>query len=101
LLEIVRTILAEEIRSPLLLLAKYQDRVEFVQLKQLAEQEQLLGVADLPEEYVGVIKKLRNQVEKQSTEDLKRSLMKKPLGELSKEEKQQLRELTSSKTVNY
>ena len=95
LLELVRSILVEDIRSPVLLLAKYQDRKEFPQLKQLAELEQLLGVSELPEEYGGVLRNLRDKYEKESDEQRKRNLLSKPFSELSLEEKQQLRALTS------
>ncbi len=100
LLEIVRVILVEEIRSPVLLLAKYQDRVEFTLLKQLAEQEQLLGIADLPDQYLGVINKLRKKIDEKVSEELKRPLVHKALKDMNEEEKQQLRDLTVRKATN-
>ncbi|MBV1879003.1 MAG: DNA primase [Pseudomonadales bacterium] len=97
LLEVVRTILVEDIRSPVLLLANYQDRIEFTALKQLAEQEQLLGVADLPLEYSNVIEKIQQRAARASRAELRRVLLAKPFSELSEDEKQQLRELIVNK----
>ncbi|MFT5208820.1 MAG: DNA primase [Flavobacterium sp.] len=93
LLDVVRTILAEEIRSPVFLLVKYQSRPEFALLKQLAELEQLLGVSDVPAEFVGVIRALHAQISKNSDKELKRGLLAKPFSTLSESEKQQLRAL--------
>ena len=98
LFEIIRTIYAEEVRSPVLLLAKYQDRAEFSHLKQLAEQEQLLDVADLPDEYRGVIFRLERKLQKESQTMLKRRLLAKSFADLTDDEKQQLRDITSGKS---
>lgn len=93
LLDLVRTILAEEIRSPVLLLVKYQARPEFSQLKQLAELEQLLDVSDVPLEFEGVIRALTVQISETSDSELRRQLLAKPLSMLDEAEKQQLRVL--------
>jgi len=98
LLDIVRTILAEEIGSSVFLLVKYQNRPEFAELKQLAEVEQLLGVSDIPAEFQGVIRALQEDRKRQSREELKRVLLAKPLSSLNNEEKQQLRDITLNKS---
>ncbi len=97
LLEIIRTIFAEEIESSVILIAKYQGRPEFTQLKYLAEEEQLLALSDLPVEYCDVIRVMRDRHQEENDRALERRLLAKPFSELSDADKRKLRELSRAK----
>ena len=93
LLELIHAIVAREITSPLMLLATWQDRPEFDYLRDLIEQEQLLDVSELPEEFTGVINTLLRLTDAQSGQLLRADLLSKPFDEMSESEREMLRNL--------
>ena len=96
LLEVIRLLIAEDIRSPNLLLHRFQDRAEFALLKGLAEREQLLSVDDSPEEFKGILARLQSIHNLESVQSRARDLHRKSPLDMSEEEKQQLRESIKS-----
>jgi DNA primase len=96
LLELIHAIVAREISSPLMLLATWQDRPEFDYLRDLIEQEQLLDVSELPEEFTGVINTLLRLTDAQSGRLLRADLLSKPFDEMSESEREMLRNLVKS-----
>jgi len=96
LLELIHAIVAREISSPLMLLATWQDRPEFDYLRDLIEQEQLLDVSELPEEFTGVINTLLRLTDAQSGQLLRADLLSKPFDEMSESEREMLRNLVKS-----
>tara|TARA_R110002073_G_scaffold276564_3_gene440520 strand:+ start:406 stop:2244 length:1839 start_codon:yes stop_codon:yes gene_type:complete len=94
LTEVLSLIIDEDIRSPVMLLARYQGSEDFEQLRLLAEKEQLLAPQDLEEEFLGTIKSLTESQQRESRATLRARLLAKPFAQLSKEEKDQLRTLS-------
>ncbi|MEX2327563.1 MAG: DNA primase [Pseudomonadales bacterium] len=94
MLRLIRTISAQNVTSPSVLLAAFHDTPDFERLRQLAEQEPLLDVVDLPAEYTGIINNLIQRLESKSKQELRKSLLAKPFAELSAAEKDLLRDLT-------
>jgi hypothetical protein len=94
LLEVVRTILVQDMVTPLVLLSKFQDQPGFDILSRLTESEPLLDISDLPAEYEGVLRKLFSGLEIKSKQSLRSDLLAKPLAEMSVEEREILRNLT-------
>ncbi|MFT4851842.1 MAG: DNA primase [Candidatus Pseudothioglobus sp.] len=93
LLAILHFIVAGEVNSPVMLLASWQDKPEFDLLRELIEQEQLLDVSELPDEFSGVINTLLRLVEIQSEQRLRADLLGKPFEEMSPAERDMLRKL--------
>jgi hypothetical protein len=93
LLAILHFIVAGEVNSPVMLLASWQDKPEFDLLRELIEQEQLLDVSELPDEFSGVINTLLRLVETQSEQRLRADLLGKPFEEMSPAERDMLRKL--------
>jgi len=93
LLELIHAIVAREITSPVMLLATWQDRPEFDYLRDLIEQEQLLDVSELPEEFTGVINTLLRLTDVQSGQLLRADLLSKPFDEMSESEREMLKNL--------
>jgi hypothetical protein len=81
------------VNSPVMLLASWQDKPEFDLLRELIEQEQLLDVSELPDEFSGVINTLLRLVEIQSEQRLRADLLGKPFEEMSPAERDMLRKL--------
>jgi DNA primase len=96
LLEVIRLLIAEDIRSPNLLLHRFQDRTEFALLKGLAEQEQLLSVDNSPAEFKGILSRLQSIHNVDSVQSRARDLHRKSPQDMTEEEKQQLRESIKS-----
>jgi hypothetical protein len=96
LLELIHAVLAREITSPLMLLASWQERPEFEYLRALVEQEQLLDVSELPEEFTGVVNKLLQLVETHSARQLRTDLLAKPFSDMSEAEREMLRKLVKA-----
>ena len=95
MLHLVEAITGQDIRSTAVLLASFQDSPEFEQLRQLAEQEPLLNVADLPDEYTGIVNKLIRRLESESIQDVIEGFKARGLDNLSQAERDLWRELTS------
>lgn len=95
--DLVHSILAREMASPVVLLASYQDQPEFSVLKSLAEREQLLDVSELPGQYQGIVKKLLKTIEVESFQQVRRGLHAKPFAEWSAEERHNYRESLKNK----
>ena len=93
LLAILHFILAGEVSSPVMLLSNWQDKPEFDLLRELIEQEQLLDVSELPEEFGGVINTLLRLVEVKSEQQLRADLLGKPFEEMTPAEREMLRKL--------
>ncbi|MCB1644651.1 MAG: DNA primase [Pseudomonadales bacterium] len=93
LLDLIHSIQAEEISSPVMLLDRWQDSPQFSWLQSMLEQEQLLDVSELPSEYRGVIESLLAQLDALSVKELRGDLLSKPFSELSDAEKELLRTL--------
>ncbi len=98
LLKLVRSIITAGLNSPTSLLAAYQETVEFDHLRSLVELEPLLPVEDLPVEFVDIVAALIRRLKRQSVEARRRSLLAKPFGELSTEERRTLRDLSRKGT---
>lgn len=96
LLELIHAVLAREITSPLMLLASWQERPEFEYLRGLVEQEQLLDVSELPDEFTGVVNKLLQLVETHSARQLRTDLLAKPFSDMSEAEREMLRKLVKA-----
>jgi DNA primase len=94
LAEVLSLIMEDDIRSPVLLLARYQGSEDFEPLRRLAEKEQLLAPQDLEDEFLGTIKKLTESRQKNSKAAIRARLLSKPFSQLSQEEKDQLRTLS-------
>jgi len=94
LAEVLWLIMEDDIRSPVLLLARYQGSEDFEPMRQLAEKEQLLAPEDLEDEFLGTIKKLTESRQKETKATLRARLLSKPFSQLSQEEKDQLRTLS-------
>jgi DNA primase len=84
----------EDVRSPVMLLARFQGSADFEQLREIAEREQLLSPGDLEEEFLGIIKKLTEHRHRESQAEIRGRLLAKPFSELTAEEKDQLRSLS-------
>ena len=97
LLELIHAIVAREITSPVMLLATWQDRPEFDYLRDLIEQEQLLDVSELPEEFTGVINTLLRLTDVQSGQLLRADLLSKPFDEMSESEREMLKNLVKGR----
>ncbi|MEX2487909.1 MAG: DNA primase [Pseudomonadales bacterium] len=94
LVEVIRLIRSEGLDSPAFVMARYENHGDSGTLKTLAEQEALLDVSELPDEFSGIINALTRKLEVQSIQELRRDLLKKPFAELSTSERQMLREIT-------
>jgi len=97
LLELIHAIVAREITSPVMLLATWQDRPVFDYWRDLIEQEQLLDVSELPEEFTGVINTLLRLTDVQSGQLLRADLLSKPFDEMSESEREMLKNLVKSR----
>jgi len=98
LVDLVHSVLARDMASPVVLLASYQDQPEFPVLKTLAEREQLLDVSELPGQYKGIINKLVKIMEVESFQQVRRDLHSKPFAEWSPEEREHYRESLKNKS---
>lgn len=96
LIRMIRTISEKDIRSPAVLLAEFQQTSEFEYLRRLAEQEPLLAISDLPEEYAGIIGKLVKRMESESIQALRSAILAKPPASWTDEERDLLRSLTGA-----
>ncbi len=96
LLRVIRAIDEDNRLSPAVLLASFQESESFGRLRRLAEAEPLLAVESLPTEFAGIVNALIRRLESESIQELRKSLISKPFGELSKDEREKLRELTRS-----
>lgn len=94
LADVLNLIHGEDIRSPVMLLARFQGSDDFDLLCRLAEREQLLSPGDLEEEFSGIINRLTESQQRESKAELRARLLAKPFAELSPEEKDQLRTLS-------
>ena len=94
LLRVVDAITRQEISSPAVLLGSFQGTAEFDRLCELAEKEPLLGVADLPEEYAGIVNKLIRHLESKSIQDVIDEFKSRGLQNLSQAERDLWRNLT-------
>ena len=90
LVSLMRRIRNEDVRSPAILLASYQDTGDFDWLCQLAEAETLLDVSELPAEFGGIVQRLIREMESESIQEVIRSLAGKRPGELSPAEREML-----------
>jgi DNA primase len=93
LLAILYSILQGGVSSPVMLLSGWQDKPEFDLLRDLIEQEQLLNVSELPEEFSGVIKSLIRLLEIQSEQQLRADLLSKTYDEMTSAEREMLLKL--------
>ena len=98
LVDLVHSILAREMASPVVLLASYQDQPEFPVLKMLAEREQLLDVSELPGQYSGILGKMAKIIETQSFQQVRKDLHSKPFADWSPEERKSYRESLKNKS---
>ncbi|MDG1003225.1 MAG: hypothetical protein P8P17_20785, partial [Pseudomonadales bacterium] len=98
LVDLVHSILAREMASPVVLLASYQDQPEFPVLKMLAEREQLLDVSELPGQYSGILGKMAKIIEAQSFQQVRKDLHSKPFADWSPEERKSYRESLKNKS---
>ncbi len=92
LAEMAMTIRREELLSPGNLLNHFHGKPEHQQIRALMNQEQLLGVAELREEFRGTIELLLEQFEIQLKQELIAGLLKKPFSELNADERQLIKD---------
>jgi DNA primase len=78
----------EELLSPGHLMGHFQGKSEFNTVRDLVNQEQLLGVAELREEFRGTITRLLERFEIQLKQELIEQLVEKPFSELTQDERQ-------------
>jgi DNA primase len=78
----------EELLSPGHLMSHFQGEPEFHTVRDLINQEQLLGVAELREEFRGTITRLLERFEIQLKQELIEQLLEKPFSELTEDERQ-------------
>ena len=92
LAEIALVVQREELLSPGLLLDYFQGKPEFRALRNFIDQEQLLNVSELREEYRGTITTLLDRFETQLKQELIRQLVNKPLADLNADERQLIKD---------
>ncbi len=92
LADMAMTIRREELLSPGNLLNHFHGKPEHPRIRALINQEQLLGVAELREEFRGTIRSLLTQFETQLKQELIADLLKKPLSELNADERQLIKD---------
>lgn len=78
----------EELLSPGHLMGHFQGEPEFQTVRDLVNQEQLLGVAEVREEFRGTINTLLERFEIQLKQELIEQLLEKPFAELTEDERQ-------------
>jgi DNA primase len=96
--EIALAIRQHELLSPGLLLGHFQGKTEFKSLRSAMDQEQLLDVSELREEFKGTVSTLLDRFETQLKQELKKQLINKPFAELNPEERQLIRDNTNPKS---
>ena len=87
----------EELLSPGHLMNHFQGKPEFHTVRDLVNQEQLLGVAELREEFRGTITRLLERFEIQLKQELIEQLLEKPFSELTEDERQLIKSSIHSK----
>jgi DNA primase len=95
--EIALTIRRDDLLSPGQLLNHFQGKPELSTLRDLIEQEQLLDVSELREEFKGTIVELLKRIESQLKQELIRQLLLKPFSELNDDERQLIKNSHSLK----
>ncbi|MDZ7686818.1 MAG: hypothetical protein U5O39_19135 [Gammaproteobacteria bacterium] len=90
LVRLMRSIGADDVTSPAVLLASFQDSPEFEHLCRLAEGETLLDVEDFPDEFTGIIQSLVRRLESESIQEVIKSLAAKHPSELTDAEREML-----------
>ena len=93
LVEVIGVILSAEIKSSLLLLSYFEGRLEFVQLRQLAEKEPLLNVSQMYDELIEILDTANRQKIMQPAASRYKALSSKLWQQLTKEEKLELVQL--------
>ena len=78
-------------------MSHFQGKPEFHTVRDLVNQEQLLGVAELREEFRGTITRLLERFEIQLKQELIEQLVGKPFSELTKDERQLIKSSIHSK----
>jgi DNA primase len=86
--EIALLVRQEELLSPGHLMRHFQGKPEFNTVRDLVNQEQLLGVAEIREEFRGTITRLLERFEIQLKQELIEQLVEKPFSELTQDERQ-------------
>jgi DNA primase len=94
LAEIALLIRDEELLSPGHLMGYFQGKPDFQKIRALINQEQLLGVSELREEFKGTIVTLLSRFQIQLKQELIEQLISKPLSKLSPEERQLIKDST-------
>ncbi len=90
LVELVRWVHQAQDTSPMLLLANYQETPYFGDLCRLAEQDPMLSQDQLAEEFLETLRKMLRDSDLQKKQQVIELLTRKPLSELSPEERQML-----------
>ncbi len=96
--EIALVIRQQELLSPGLLLGHFQGKAEFKAIRSAMDQEQLLDVSELREEFKGTVSTLLDRFETQLKQELKKQLINKPFSELNPDERQLIKDNTHPKS---
>lgn len=94
LVEVMRFVLEEDERSPVMILSHFQNSVDFELLKGLAEKEHLLRPEDLQTEFLETLQVIADGRRKETASELQQRLLKKPISTWTQEEKDQMRTIS-------
>lgn len=97
LVEVLGLVLEQDERSPVMILAQFQNSPDFELLKDLAEKEQLLPPEDLIEEFSGTLDRIISGRHKETAAEMQKRLLNKPISSWTAEEKDQMRSLSRQK----
>jgi len=100
LVELVRWVHQAQDASPMLLLSHYQGTPYFGDLRRLAEQDPMLSQDQLAEEFLDTLRKMLQDSDLQQKQKVIEMLTRKPLSELSPEERQMLANYRRDRSQN-
>lgn len=96
LFEVLKVIIEEDERSPVMILTHFQTSPDFELLKSLAEKEQILAPEDLGSEFQETLTVIVQTTEQENIAALRRNLLSKPMSDWTEEEKDQMRTISRS-----
>ena len=96
LAEVLKVVIEQDERSPVMILSHFQSSSEFDLLKTLAEKEHLLAPEDLATEFMDTLGMIVAGSRKETAAQLQKRLMSKPMSSWTDEEKDQMRSISRS-----
>jgi DNA primase len=94
LAEVLKVVIEQDERSPVLILSQFQTSPDFELLKDLAEKEHLLAPEDLATEFMDTLGVIVAGNRKETAAQLQKRLMSKPMSTWTDEEKDQMRSIS-------